>query len=47
MSFKDNDPCRDKAAADEPLFTLRAQDVLAPETVRHWATQAQLIAGWG
>jgi hypothetical protein len=34
-------PCYDKASADEPLFVLRAQDVTAPETVRHWARNAQ------
>jgi hypothetical protein len=36
--------CYDKAAADEPVFTLRAQDILAPEIVREWAYRAQ-VAG--
>lgn len=29
--------CFAKAADDEPLFVLRAQDVLAPDVVRQWA----------
>lgn len=40
MATKASDPCREKAADDEPIFTLRAQDVLAPRTVRHWAELA-------
>ncbi len=32
--------CYDKAADDEPVFTLRAQDMLAPEMVREWAYRA-------
>jgi hypothetical protein len=40
MARKDNDPCRDNAAADEPIFTLRAHDELAPDTVRFWAERA-------
>lgn len=32
--------CFSKAAADEPLFVLRAKDALAPQTVRLWATMA-------
>ena len=43
-SRKRNDSCRDKAAEDEPLFTLRAQDKLAPTIVRAWAALAK-IAG--
>lgn len=34
----------EKAAPDEPVFTLRAQDTLAPEVVREWAYRA-LVAG--
>jgi hypothetical protein len=30
----------EKAAPDEPVFTLRAQDALAPEIVREWAYRA-------
>ena len=32
--------CYDKAAPDEPIFVLRAQDMLAPEIVREWAYRA-------
>lgn len=38
---KDGISCYDKAADDEPLFVLRAQDILAPEMVREWAYRAQ------
>jgi hypothetical protein len=31
----------DKIADDEPMFLLRAQDMLAPEIVREWAYRAQ------
>lgn len=33
-------PCYDKADPDEPLFVLRAQDLLAPVLVRAWAFMA-------
>lgn len=29
-------PCYDKAAPDEPLFVIRAQDLTGPATIRHW-----------
>jgi len=36
-----NDPgefdCLEKLAKDEPFFILRAQDMLAPVVIRHWA----------
>lgn len=32
--------CLDRAAEDEPLFILRAQDRLAPHLVRIWAHAA-------
>lgn len=32
-----------KAADDEPIFVLRAQDVLAPEVIEHWAAYAELL----
>jgi len=41
VAFKGNDPCYDKAAPDEPIFTLRAQDVLAPGIVEAWAQRAE------
>lgn len=40
----DGIPCYDKAADEEPLFVLRAQDKLAPEIVMEWAHRA-LAAG--
>jgi hypothetical protein len=30
-----------RAADDEPVFVLRAKDILAPRTVRYWANQAE------
>jgi hypothetical protein len=33
------DGCFARAALDEPLFVLRAQDVSAPALVREWAEQ--------
>lgn len=38
------DTCYDKAAPDEPIFVLRAQDMIAPEIVREWAYRAK-VAG--
>lgn len=32
--------CLAKAASDEPIFVLRAQDELAPDIVRMWAQEA-------
>jgi hypothetical protein len=32
--------CFAKAADDEPVFVLRAQDKLAPDLVREWAVRA-------
>ena len=31
--------CHGAAAADEPIFTLRANDPLAPDLVREWAAR--------
>lgn len=36
--------CLGKAADDEPVFVLRAQDMLAADLVDTWATQAH-VAG--
>lgn len=33
--------CYDKAGEDEPLFVLRAQDILAARLVREWADRAE------
>jgi hypothetical protein len=38
--LRHRDPCADKAAPDEPIFTVRAHDQLAPEIVRTWAKRA-------
>lgn len=35
--------CLGKARPDEPVFILRAQDILAADLVDTWATQAQLL----
>ena len=41
MGYKATDTCLAKAAPDEPIFVLRAQDALAPMVVRYWATLAR------
>lgn len=33
--------CLNKAAPDEPLFILRANDPIAAQTIRHWVTMSQ------
>jgi len=35
--------CLGKARDDEPVFVLRAQDMLAADLVEAWATQANLL----
>lgn len=40
MGFKDTDSCLAKVTHDEPIFVLRAQDMLAPELVLEWALRA-------
>ena len=43
MSTKQNGvPCYEKAAQDEPLFVIRAQDRLSSVVVRHWARLAEM-----
>lgn len=37
MATKLTCECLKKVGDDEPIFILRAQDVLAPRAVRHWA----------
>lgn len=41
MGFKRTDKCLAKVADDEPIFVLRAQDLLAPDKVRKWACEAR------
>lgn len=38
---KYNNRCFENASANEPIFVLRAQDLLAADTVRHWADAAE------
>jgi len=35
--------CLNKAADDEPIFVLRAQDLLAPELIANWARDYMLL----
>ena len=44
MGTKHDNKCADNAADDEPIFTLRAQDRLAPTVLQVWITLAR-IAG--
>lgn len=44
MGFKATDACLAKVAPNEPIFVLRAQDALAANIVRQWASLAE-IAG--
>ena len=41
MSTKKTSECLRKAADNEPIFVLRAQDALAPDAVRGWAFEAR------
>lgn len=41
MATKQNDPCRDKSASNEPIFTLCARDLTADLVVEFWI-QTQL-----
>lgn len=40
---REGDSCYDKAALDEPIFVLRANDRLAPMIVRFWARIADMM----
>ena len=33
--------CLNRAASDEPIFTLRAKDPHAAQTLRHWAAMSE------
>ena len=37
--------CLNKAADDEPVFLLRAQDIWAPEAIKYWASLAKNTIG--
>lgn len=41
MGYKRYDSCYAKASPDEPIFVLRAQDRLAPETLQFWIDIAE------
>lgn len=43
MATKRDDPCRDKADDDEPIFTLVAHDELAEDVVIYWAQLAARV----
>lgn len=38
--------CLGRAAADEPVFILRAQDLLAPSAVEGWASRVDQLRGY-
>ena len=40
---KEGCPCYESAADDEPIFTLRAQDVLSARVVEFWAAEAERL----
>ena len=42
MSTKLTNKCLEKAADDEPIFVLRAQDIIASSTVKYWALALHL-----
>jgi hypothetical protein len=42
MATKHTDACLKKVADDEPIFVLRANDVLAPALVRSWSARARI-----
>lgn len=45
MGRKGTDACLAKVSDDEPIFVLRAQDLLAPGLVRLWASQLAGLRG--
>lgn len=44
MGYKNNNRCLDRCDDDEPIFVLRAQDMLAPSLIRMWANLAPNLA---
>lgn len=40
LELSRSDSCLNKAAADEPVFVLRAKDPMAAMTIRHWVTMS-------
>jgi len=45
MTTKHNNPTLENVADDEPIFVLRARDVLAPEVVGAWADKMKERGG--
>lgn len=43
--IEDPQSCLNKTGDDEPVFLLRARDVLAPKVVRLWATLLEIETG--
>jgi hypothetical protein len=41
--IRELDPCYGKAAADEPIFVLKASDELAPDAVACWSAFASAL----
>jgi hypothetical protein len=41
MATRDTCTVLQKVAPDEPIFVLRARDLLAPDTIRYWAMLAK------
>jgi hypothetical protein len=39
MAYRDDCSCLEKAAPDEPIFVLRAQDLTAPKVVLNWISE--------
>lgn len=39
LELSDQASCLNKAAADEPVFVLRAKDVTAPKVISDWCTR--------
>ncbi len=42
MGYKATDETLAKVGDDEPIFVLRAQDALAPETLQYWISRAEI-----
>lgn len=47
ISTRDTSKCLQHCGAKEPIFVLRAQDILAPQLVREWARLLKIRAGAG
>ncbi len=43
MATKNTDQTLTKVGEDEPIFVLRAQDLLAPDAVEFWVSSAAML----